>query len=55
MPQRREPAEEAPPREELAQLGGDIDGLIGTVSRIAETPAASSLAGGRRIEQEVLK
>lgn len=48
MAHRREPFEGAPLRAEMAQLRADIDGLIGTVGRLADTAGDQVLSGARR-------
>ena len=48
MVQRRESADEAPLREELAQLRADIDSLIGTVGRLADSASDQIMSGARR-------
>jgi ElaB/YqjD/DUF883 family membrane-anchored ribosome-binding protein len=48
MSQRRDSLEDAPMRAEMAQLRADIDGLIGTVGRLADTAGDQFLAGARR-------
>jgi ElaB/YqjD/DUF883 family membrane-anchored ribosome-binding protein len=52
MAQRREWSEE-PLREELAQLRADIDGLIGTVGRLADTAGGRFMAGARHTVSDV--
>src|SRR5262247_3097669 len=46
-------AEEAPLREELAQLRADIDSLIGTVGRLAETASDQVVSGARHAARSV--
>lgn len=48
MAHRRESSEETPVREELSQLRADIDSLIGTVGRLADTAGDQFAAGARR-------
>ena len=45
--------EEAPLREELAQLRADIDSLVGTVTRLAETASDQVVGGARRAASRV--
>ncbi len=42
-------SEEAPLREELAQLRADIDSLIGTVARLADSAGDEVLSGAKRV------
>jgi ElaB/YqjD/DUF883 family membrane-anchored ribosome-binding protein len=53
MVQRRESAEDAPLREELAELRADIDSLIGTVGRLADTAGEQIMSGARRTAASV--
>jgi ElaB/YqjD/DUF883 family membrane-anchored ribosome-binding protein len=46
-------SEEAPLREELSQLRADIDSLIGTVGRLAETAGDQIVSGARRTASRV--
>ena len=49
MTQRKDVAEaELPMREELAQLRADIDHLVGTVGRLADSAAGSAIDGAKR-------
>jgi ElaB/YqjD/DUF883 family membrane-anchored ribosome-binding protein len=48
MAHRRDSYEDAPMRAEMAQLRADIDGLIGTVGRLADTAGDQLLSGARR-------
>jgi ElaB/YqjD/DUF883 family membrane-anchored ribosome-binding protein len=48
MAHRREASDEAPLREELAQLRADIDSLIGTVGRFADTAGDQFMSTARR-------
>lgn len=45
---RREPLDEMPLREEVAQLRADIDQLIGTVGRFADTAGSHFMDTARR-------
>ncbi len=47
MAHRRELSEEAPLREELSQLRADIDSLIGTVGRLADSAGGQFVARAR--------
>lgn len=48
MAQRRESFEDAPMRAEMAQLRAELDGLIGTVGRLADAAGEQFLSGARR-------
>lgn len=48
MTHRRETSDDAALRDELSQLRADIDGLIGTVGRLADTSGARFMDGARR-------
>jgi ElaB/YqjD/DUF883 family membrane-anchored ribosome-binding protein len=53
MVQRRESVDDAPLREELAQLRADIDSLIGTVGRLADTAGEQIMSGARHTAASV--